>query len=118
VEERAVVAAALRLCRCQREYIPLRIALLILALLVLLLLYAATKPSTLRVQRAITINASPHKVFQLLDLSIVRKNFLPVLVVPHVVYMLTTCGDFDEGSISALPINQAVGDRLPFGELS
>ena len=45
----------------------MRIALFILALLVLLLLYAATKPSTLRVQRAITINATPHKVFLLIN---------------------------------------------------
>jgi uncharacterized protein YndB with AHSA1/START domain len=45
----------------------LRIALFILVLLVLLLLYAATKPSTLHVQRSITINSPPDKVFALIN---------------------------------------------------
>lgn len=45
----------------------MRIALFILVLLVLLLLYAATKPSALRVQRSITINAAPDKFFALIN---------------------------------------------------
>lgn len=45
----------------------MRIALFILVLLILLLLYAATKPSTLRVQRSIDINAPPDKVFALIN---------------------------------------------------
>lgn len=45
----------------------MRIALFILVLLVVLLLYAATKPSTQRVQRSITINAPPHRVFTLIN---------------------------------------------------
>jgi uncharacterized protein YndB with AHSA1/START domain len=45
----------------------LRVVLFILVLLVLLLLYAATKPSTLRIQRSTTINAPPDKVFALIN---------------------------------------------------
>jgi uncharacterized protein YndB with AHSA1/START domain len=61
-----LVAAALRRCRYPRAT-PLRIALFILILLVVLLLYAATKPSSIRVQRSITINAPPDKVFVLIN---------------------------------------------------
>ena len=45
----------------------MRIAFFILILLILLLLYAATKPGTLRVQRSITISAPPDKIFAFIN---------------------------------------------------
>lgn len=43
------------------------IALAVATLVAALLLYAATRPSTFRVQRATTIRAAPEKIFALID---------------------------------------------------
>jgi hypothetical protein len=43
------------------------IALVVVVLICALLIYAATKPDTFRVQRSISINAPPEKVFPLID---------------------------------------------------
>jgi carbon monoxide dehydrogenase subunit G len=43
------------------------IALVVVVLICALLIYAATKPDTFRVQRSISINAPPEKVFPLIE---------------------------------------------------
>jgi len=45
----------------------LRIVFVAVALIAALLIYAATKPNTFRVQRSTVINASPEKVFPLIN---------------------------------------------------
>ncbi len=45
----------------------LKIALSVLLVVVALLLFAATKPNSFRVQRSITIHASQEKVFSLIN---------------------------------------------------
>ena len=45
----------------------IRVAIVIGLLLAVLLLFAATKPNTIHIQRSITINASPGKVFNLIN---------------------------------------------------
>ena len=45
----------------------LKILLVVLALVAAILIYAAAKPSTFRVERMVTIKASPEKVFPLIN---------------------------------------------------
>jgi uncharacterized protein YndB with AHSA1/START domain len=45
----------------------LKILLVVLAFVAVILIYAATKPSTFHVERTVTINASPEKVFPLIN---------------------------------------------------
>jgi uncharacterized protein YndB with AHSA1/START domain len=45
----------------------LKIALLVLAVIVVIIIYASTKPSTFHVERSATIKASPEKVFPLIN---------------------------------------------------
>lgn len=45
----------------------LRIVLVIVVLIAGVLVFAATKPDTFRIERSVTINASPEKVFALID---------------------------------------------------
>ncbi len=44
-----------------------RVAMIVAVLIALLLIFAATKPATLHVQRSIVINAPPEKVFALIN---------------------------------------------------
>jgi uncharacterized protein YndB with AHSA1/START domain len=45
----------------------LKILLVILGLIAVILIYAATKPGTFHIQRSVTIKAAPEKVFPLID---------------------------------------------------
>ena len=45
----------------------LKVVIAVVTIIALLLLFAASKPNTIRVQRSITIHASPDKIFPLLN---------------------------------------------------